>query len=197
VARVLEFLAWIEPRLAPGGELADLSGWPTKLGGACVRLAAVLHFCETVGQPPPKPVAEQSVETFGQPVVEPVGQPPAKPVGDTEVSAATVEKAVTLCRDYLLPHARKALGLIAANPLMEAARRVVSVLARREGRLITRRDIHRLGSRLFKKADEVDPVLELLVEYGYLKPKDDPFLKPGKGHKSPEYTINPRVAARE
>jgi hypothetical protein len=167
-----DFQAWIEPRLARGKELDDLAGWPTKLAGACVRLATILHCCECVGHEPP--------QNFGE----------------TEVAAGTVERAVKLCRDYLVPHAKAAMGLLGSNPLLEAARRVVGILRTWTEKTISRRDLHRQAGRLFRQATDLDPVLELLVEFAYLRPTSQilPY-QVGRGHKSPEYQINPRLPA--
>src|SRR5262249_19826276 len=116
---------------------------------------------------------------------------------DDEVGAAAVEKAVRLCKQYLLPHAKAAMGLMGADPLLEGARRGLKGLAGGEGRLIrrpdhspTRRYIHPDPGRHFKKAEDVDPVIELLLEHGYLQPGGESDAQPGRGHKSPLFRIN-------
>jgi replicative DNA helicase len=43
-ATIRAFLARIEPRLGPGGDLAPISDWAAKLAGQLVRVAALLHI---------------------------------------------------------------------------------------------------------------------------------------------------------
>ncbi len=167
------FRAWIEPHLAPKGEFSNLNGWGTKLGGACVRIAAILHCCQLVEQ-------EQSPGD-----------------ADAEVDVTTVERAVHLCREYLLPHTEAAMLLMGTDPIHEKALRVVELLQVWQKKTIKRRDIHRATGRLFEKADEMDPILDLLVQYAYLRPCFSLLQAPGRGHKSPEYEINPRIPGEE
>ena len=44
-----EFQRWIEPQLGAFGEMAALKEWGSKLAGAVVRIAGLLHVAERVG----------------------------------------------------------------------------------------------------------------------------------------------------
>ena len=165
---VREFEQWLEPRLADNHELADLAGWPTKLAGACLRISAVLHCFRQIGQDPPASTAE------------------------VEVGGEIVANAVRLCRDYLLPHARAALGLLGANPLYATAQGVVHALTSLSCRTISRRDLHRKCGRRVKCVKEVDPVIELLVQCGYLRQNEAVHFT-RRNTRSQEFEINPRL----
>jgi DNA primase catalytic core len=93
-----DFEQWLEPQLAEGEPLADLAGWANKLAGAAARIAGILHLAECVGH--------------GGPLFEVVPEP-------------VVSAAIRLGRDYFLPHALRAFGVMGADEQLEDARRVV------------------------------------------------------------------------
>jgi replicative DNA helicase len=167
---------WLEPQLAEGEELAHLGGWANKLAGTVGRIAGILHMMGEVGR-------------GGQ--------------FSTTISAATVSAAVQIGRDYALPHALAAFGLMGADKKTEDARRVWENIRRRcassahsadAPSRVTRRDIHSWNRRGFPSADQLDPVLEVLVRERYLRPVSDSG-QPGKGHKSPAFLVNPLALA--
>lgn len=166
------FERWLEPQLAEGEDLTDLAGWANKLAGAMARIAAILHMVEATG-------ADKSWQA---PICE-----------------ATMTAAIRLGRDYLLPHALAAFGLMAADPLVEKARHVLAwILKECESAeysvtappTFTKRTIHQGNRRRFEKAEDLDPVLNLLERHGYIRRKPSPSA-PGRGHRSPEYEVNP------
>jgi len=126
------------------------------------------------------------------------GQPPA-----LLIPATTVVGAVRLGRDYLLPHAQAAFAVMGADPRIEAARAVLasfprlvaessvtSVTSVTGGPCLSRREIHRHHHRRFLRAEDVDPVLDLLVRHGWLYPTGEG--KTGRGgHPSPTYFVHP------
>jgi DNA polymerase-1 len=170
------FESWLEPQLAEGGELADLAGWAQKLAGAAARIAGILHVARAVGS----------------------GEPWGRPVG-----ADTVAAAVRLARNYLLPHARAAFGLMGADERVPHARAVLDWLARRLGGVedvenvedaplcVSRREIHQVHRRRFDPVEKLDPVLDLLVRHGWLRPTGEG--RPGRGIPGPAYDVNPAV----
>src|SRR5262249_48248047 len=60
--------------------------------------------------------------------------------------------------------------------------------------LISRRDLHQWNRRRFPVAGDLDPVVELLIQYGYLRRGADAG-EPGRGHRSPTYHVNPLALA--
>jgi hypothetical protein len=93
-----DFEQWLEPQLADGEPLADLAGWANKLAGVAARIAGILHLAEFVGR--------------GGPLFEVVPEPVAS-------------AAIRLGRDYFLPHALRAFGVMGADEQLEDARRAV------------------------------------------------------------------------
>jgi hypothetical protein len=165
-----DFERWLEPQLRAGGELSHLGGWANKLAGAVARVAAVLHMAEHAG------------------------------TWNGTVEHATVEKAVRLGRDYLLPHALAAFDLMGADEELEAARAVVDWLRLNCGDCgncgkgmssLSKRDIYQGMKPRFKKVEELEPVLKVLEDNGYIRlmPQEK---RPGAGRKpSPHYSVNP------
>jgi hypothetical protein len=168
-----DFERWLEPQLAEGEELHYLRGFANKLGGSAARIAAIWHVSE-------------AVET---------GASRAEPV-----SAVTVQSAIKLARDYLLPHARAAFGLMGANRRVEDARHVLrwlransagSAHCAQGGPRLSKRDIFNGCRGRWPTVAELEPVLELLEKHGYLRPLPQQE-KTGPGRRpSPEYLINP------
>jgi hypothetical protein len=172
------FERWLEPQLAEGEDLALLAGWGSKLAGAVARIAGIFHVADALGQ--------------GKPWQVPIGK-------------ETVDRAIRLAREYLMPHALAAFSLMGADPRVELAKIVLEGLARsfehfehsvRGGPPLTvrRRDLqqrHRGHSRL-QNAEDLDAVLALLIQLGWLAPvvaKD-----PRRGRPSgPSYWVNPAI----
>jgi hypothetical protein len=173
-AALRDFEQWLEPQLGEGRELAHLAGWANKLAGGIARIAAILHLATAI---------------------DGGGSIPAT------IDVETVEAAIRIGRDYLLPHALAAFALMDANPHVSEAKRVLHWLSHsvnsvnsvtREGK-ISKRDIH---AHLFGghySSEEVDAVVDLLVKRGYLRLFVEPT-KQGAGRKpSPRYEIHPSV----
>jgi hypothetical protein len=156
----------LEPQLGEGGGLEHLADWGSKLAGVVVRLSAILHVSHAV----------DSGEAWG-----------------AAVEGETVQSAAAIARDYLLPHARAAFGLMGADPHIENAKCLLKWM--RDARLadFARREAHRaLGARV-TKVEQLDPVLELLVRHGFIRPEGQPE-RDGAGRKSsPRYAANPLI----
>src|SRR5262249_30193580 len=128
-----------------------------------------------------------------------------EPVVDTEISAAVVDRAVRLGRDYLLPHALAAFSAMGVNEKVADARHMWGNICRRSayaahsahgGPKITRRDIQNWNRRRFPLATDMDHAVSLLVTEGYLRPVAGPC-QTGRGHKSPSYEVNPLALKRD
>jgi hypothetical protein len=169
-AVMAELELWVEPRLAEGEELHYLAGWAQKLAGAVARVAGALHIAGTEGG---------------------------------TISAATVEKAVRLGKEYLVPHAVAAFGLMGADPRIGDARRIVRWLSSNRESVksvkgetlskVTKRDIHTSVFGGSRRSGDLDQVLKLLEEYGYIRHAQEKE-KTGVGRKpSPAYEVNPQI----
>ncbi len=167
-----DFEHWLEPQLGEGGEFVHLAGWANKLAGGIARVAAILHLTATVDGEGTIPVA---------------------------ISRETVEAAVRIGRDYLLPRAMAAFAIMGSNPHLSDAKRVLvwiprsvnSVNCVKGGVTISKRDIHAhvLGGN--RSSEDVEAVVSLLLKRGYLRPYLEPE-KQGAGRKpSPRYEVHP------
>jgi hypothetical protein len=167
----------LEPRLAEGEDLSHLAGWANKLAGAVARVAGVLHAAEAVS----------------------TGQSWSAPV-----HVATVNAAVELGEEYLLPHALAAFALLGADERLEQARHLWQAVVRNVGSEgsecsecgVTRRDLHQWvrTRQQYQRAEEIDPVIQVLVDHYYLRPVPGAGAA-GRGNASPRYDVNPRALA--
>ena len=170
VLRDLE--SWLEPQLAHGAELSHLGGWGQKLPGLVARLSAILHVAGKIG----------AAEDW-----------------HTPIASETVEAAVVIGRDYFLPHALAALGLMGADRGVIAATVLWESILRRHGGdstnggsapSVTQRNLHQGNRRAFRSAEDMHAGIGVLMEYGYLRYQEGSG-QPGRGHRSPVYWVNP------
>lgn len=162
-----EFANEIEPKLK--GEYADIADWAGKLVGAVLRISAILWRA-----------ANLRCEDFLQ-----------EDEPDAEVDTDTMYNAITLGR-YYIEHARAAYSLMGADPVIKQCKYVLNAVKNTGLLEASRRDIMRL-CRSFKNADELQPVLDRLTEYGYIAPKQDNLPK-GKGRPGSQvYLVNPCI----
>src|SRR5262249_16109733 len=132
-AALQDFERWLEPQLAEGEDLSLLAGWTNKLAGAVARIAGVFSVVEAVT----------------------IGEGWHRPIKDTTVNAA-----ITLGRDYFVPHAQAAFALMGADEGLADAKAVWASVCRHMGseysednesatRTLSRRDIHQANRRRF------------------------------------------------
>jgi hypothetical protein len=128
----------LEPRLAKEGDLKQVADWAAKLAGGIARVAAIFHVADTIE----------------------IGFP------DLTIDQGTVERAIRLGRDYLLPHALAAFQLMAADPKVEDARRVIEWIGNSLKTLKTLKGVaifsqSEIHSKVFggsRKVEELDEV---------------------------------------
>lgn len=151
----------IEASMLPGGMLAHLTDWASKLPGAVARIAAVLHVARHAH-----------------------GDPDAVPVSIVDM------KAAIRMADALIAHARIAFDCMRADEAMDGARLLLGWI-RREGKpAFTRRDAHVALKHRFKRAKELDGPLEVLEECDYIRRIPRPT-SPKGGRPSEVYEVNP------
>ncbi len=145
------FFNEIEPQLASGGELAEVSDWVEKLRLNALRIAGVLHVAQHA--------APLGNSTF-----------------DQAVSGETMQAAIEICR-WLIPHGQRAFGsLVPASPGVPPGREgtsgaVLEVILNRDYLRLgefSARDVHRASQAQFEQAEDVATGLATLVETGVL-----------------------------
>jgi hypothetical protein len=113
VAVLDEWRGELEGRQRRGEDLASLPAWSSKLGGATVRIAGLLHLATHLGEGLEAPI-----------------------------DAETMRSAVTLAR-YFVPHAQVAFDLMGDDPALDLARWIVVWLEHRQRTSFSRRDVLR------------------------------------------------------
>ena len=158
----------IEPRLRLiGGDLSELRDWASKLAGATVRIAGLLHLGADVDRGWGNPVGED-----------------------------TMERAIQL-GDYFTEHARAAFRQMRADPVIADAQKLVDWATRNSNTEFSKRDLfYGTRSERFQKAADLDEPLALLIEHGYLRLAKAPRTTPRGGRPtSPRYLLHPGVTS--
>jgi replicative DNA helicase len=156
---------WLEPQLAPRGELEAIAEWAGKLLGATVRIAGLLHLAAHCDAPAPWEI--------------PVA-------GDTFTRAAALG-------EFFIGHAKVAFGLMEDPPEIAAARKILAWLERAKKPVVSTRDIHRGALRCKGNREQIlDPALGLLVTHHYLVPIESEANR-GRGRPVERYRVNPAV----
>ena len=149
-------------------EYLDCEDWAGKLCGAIVRISGILCRAERCEH---YRFAEDSRSLV--------------------VDGTIMQNALKLGK-YYADHARAAYSLMGADPVIQQCQYVLGAIRNARQSDLTKRDIMRL-CRAIKKADELQPVLDRLCEYGYLAPISGE-VRSGIGRPaSPQYLVNPAV----
>ena len=163
---LIGFETWLEPQLGPYGAFGSMADWFGKLAGAVLRVAGLLHMADEVSHN-----SQNSQNT---------------------ISDATMRRALRFAH-YLMAHAQAAYAEIGADPAIEPARSVLRWIDKAGARIFTKRDCYQGVKGTLKRADELDPVLTLLCDHGYLREVENTE-RAGPGRKpSPQYEVNPVV----
>jgi replicative DNA helicase len=155
---------WLEPRLAEGAELGDMTDWAGKLAGAVARIAGILHMLDYAGKMQP---------------------------WDYEVSKEVVERAIKIGH-YLLAHAKCVMAFMGSDSRVEDAKYVLRWIERKGCEWFTKREAFEGTKGRFDTVSDLEAGLEVLIEHGYVR--EDPIqpLHRGPGRKpSPRYEVNP------
>ncbi|WP_430789037.1 YfjI family protein [Actinoplanes sp. G11-F43] len=162
--RMLAIERDIEPRLAPSGTWAHIVDWGSKYAGAVARIAGLLHLAEHL----------------------PNGQ-------GGVIDGGTFDRAATISA-YFAEHALTAFDDMGADPLVDDARHVLAWIERSQTERFTKRDLFTALSRgRFRKAADLDPVLNLLVAHGYLRSAPAPERRGAGRAPSPGWLVHPQV----
>lgn len=128
-------------------EYADMADWTGKLVGAVLRIAGVLCRASVY--------RSNGFLESAEPLI---------------VDKVTMQNAIAIGR-YYTEHSAAAFSLMGADALVKQSKYMLNAIYKSGLTEFTRRDIMRL-CRSFKTADEVQPVLNHLTEYGYIAPKN-------------------------
>ncbi|MEL7564979.1 MAG: YfjI family protein [Dehalobacterium sp.] len=162
------FLKWLEPQLGFGGDLSDIADWAGKLAGQVARVAGLLHLAKKVNS---------EHEHRG-----------------CEVEAATINAAIKLAKNYLIPHAKIAFAEMGADPDLEAAKYILDWIDRTKAESFTKRDLFNSirGQTRFKNVKALDRPIDILKTHGYLKEKQLHRQGPGRTP-SALFNVNPHT----
>ena len=142
-------------------DLEDLSDWGGKCAGTALRIAGILHCVENRTAPDKTPVSERTM------------------------------KRATKITAYFLEHAQYAYSVMGADKALHEAKYILRRLESQSKTELTKSGIYHLcRSKSFKKADDMLPALDLLIEYGYLK-KRVYYQATGGRPKGDSYLLNP------
>jgi replicative DNA helicase len=164
---IIGYLASIEPRLRPDGDLYGIRDWAAKLAGAAARIAGLLHVAGYLRDGYAVPVSEE-----------------------------TMRSAVRIA-DYYAAHARAAFGVMSADPSLGLARDMLAWLHPGEGvrEPFSQRDAHRQFRERDGRAttaEEIGAALRLLGIHGYVRALPAPPKAPRGGRPaSPRYEVWP------
>ena len=103
--------------------------------------------------------------------------------------------AIRIAR-YYIEHARAAFSLMGADITTKQSKYVLNAIRSSGLAEFSKRDIMRL-CRSFKKAEDLQPVLDQLTDYGYISVKETGVYS-GKGRPPAQsYTVNPYIYENE
>ena len=159
-----EFACAVESRLKT--EYSDIPDWAGKLVGAVLRISGLL--CRAANAH-----CSDFLDLSDSMIVD----------GETMASAIAVGR-------YFTEHSRAAYSLMGADDLIKQSQYTLDAIMKNGLLEFTRRDIMRM-CRSFKKAEQVQPVLNHLADLGYVALKETEQI-PGKGRPAnPTYMVNP------
>lgn len=139
----------IELQMGDGAPLCYLQDWASKLPGALARIAGLLHIAR---------------HAFYEPEL-------------VEISLDDMKAAIRLGH-CLVAHAKVAFDLMGADPAFDGARVVLEWIKRTQPERFTFRDCHYTLKSRFKRAKDLCPAIEVLMERNYIFEKDETEKKP-------------------
>ena len=141
-------------------ELEYMESWGAKLLGNMLRIAGMLHCAKNSNAP-----------------------------SETALSSETVQLAIAISK-YFLRHAKCVHNLLGTDKDMQLAKHVTKKLQNQEKRELSKYQIFRLCRGSFQRVDDLNPILDILIEYGYLKERTHPAPTGGRPRAN-TYLLNP------
>lgn len=165
-AMVEQFAESLEPKLKD--EYQDISDWAGKLVGNILRIAALICRANVTRCHDLLVIRDSLV-----------------------VDGATMQKAIEI-GEYFIEHAKAAFKLMGVDQITGECKKVLSTIKEKRMAEFTRRDIMRV-CRNFKTVDEVQPVLNMLMDYGYINEKVESIPSSKGRPPATKYLVNPTV----
>ncbi len=150
----------VEAGMGPTGMFEHCTDWAGKFPGAVARIAGLLHVARHIFSGPES----------------------------LEISLADMEAALRMA-DALSAHALAVFDLMGADPALDGARGVLGWIRREGLETFTFRDCHYAHKSRFKRAADLEPVLDVLSERHYIRP----IVKKVSHRPSKVYEVNPAV----
>jgi len=169
----------IEPQLAIDGALGGIAEWGSKLVGAILRIAGLLHLAGQVT------VGPQHFAAFTRAAL------------NTPIGSATLADAIRI-GDYFTEHARAAFDILGEDSDNGAAGYLLDHLRSKGHQSFTLRSLHvELPRGRFPKVDSVAEAVAVLEAHNWVALQPAPE-RDGPGRKpSPTYAVNPQTHATE
>ncbi|MGH2875684.1 MAG: YfjI family protein [Sciscionella sp.] len=161
---VLALQEAIEPRLAETGDLGHLADWASKLTGATVRVAGLLHLATHLRDGRQRPIDSETVEAAAR-----IGH-------------------------YYTAHALAVFDLMGADPTIDDAHVILDWIARNRPERFTKRQLFTGVSRArFRKVGDLEPALDLLEQHGHVRRGEQPASTGGRRPSVP-FEVHPCIA---
>lgn len=122
-------------------ELRNMDGWAEKAVGNTLRIAGLLHCVKHKNK-----------------------------ADEKEISSDTVKQAIRISK-YFLKHAQYSYLFMGADKTFHGAQRIIKKLQEQPQTELTKYQVYRLVRYEFSTVSEITPMIDLLVEHGYLREK--------------------------
>ena len=152
----------IERELPEGGRFHHMRDWAGKAPGAAARIAALFHS------------ARHGDDFLAH-----------------AVSSDDMIAAIATCR-ALEEHALYTFDAMQADEMLDGARTVLRWIERHGKKAITARDVYQGHKSRFPRMRDLEPVLDLLEERGWIRQVDE--ANGDRGRPSRTYAVNPAVS---
>jgi len=159
-----QFMSWLEPQLAEDGRLTHMTDWAGKLAGAVVRIAGLIHM---------------ALDRKGD------HEPWSNPIG-----VETIERAISFGK-YFLAHAEAVFGKVGTDLKIKDAKYVINWMKRKGVTTFTKRDVFEGTKCKFESVAKLEPVLDLLVERGYIRCMQSKIRRGAGRPPGPLYEVSP------
>ncbi|NGX46772.1 MAG: hypothetical protein K1000chlam3_00135 [Chlamydiae bacterium] len=141
--KLLTYSRAIEIQMDEGGSLAFMTDWAGKLAGQIARMAALIHIARyAMGEPWMKEISEEDM------------------------------RAAIKIGHYFSVHARAVFDLMEVDPAIEGARVILRWIEKNRYEQFTFRDCQYANKSRFKKADEMQRAIDVLLENYFIRERE-------------------------